>query len=136
MIYIYDNNTSEVIELAGGGFTTQYEHIKSSFEAKGWEIEHFNVDLNEDAKAVAEQYNLTVFPVLFELANDPNGVLVLEKLAEGLDAILLLSDDTIRRISDTLTKLNSTTEPAKFFEAKGNAKQPELTIPENPPSIH
>ena len=127
MIYIYDNNASEAIELAGGGITTQYEHIKNSFETKGWEIEHFNIDINEDAKATAEHYNLTVFPVLFELADNENGNLVFEKFAEGLDPILLLGDDTVKRITDTLAVLKATDEPAK----KGGP----AVIPENPPSI-
>jgi hypothetical protein len=64
-------------------------------------IEHTYVDLNDDAKDVAEQYNLTIFPVLFSV-DSLNGKDVLTKFADGAD-IDKISDDMIAKIKAELT---------------------------------
>lgn len=104
-MYIYDNEVSAIKELEGGGFTTEYEHINEWCRQREFEIEHFNVDENADAKTIADQYNLTIFPVLFRLADNNEGQLECKKYAEGIDAILLLSDDDIKDIAEYLATL-------------------------------
>lgn len=79
----------------------QIYQLHEWLNSKDLPIEHAYVDLNEDAKAVAEQYNLTVFPVLFELKN-LNGKDIITKFADGKD-IDKMSDDMIAKIKAELT---------------------------------
>jgi hypothetical protein len=79
----------------------QIYQLHEWLHSKDLPIEHAYVDLNEDAKAVAEQYNLTVFPVLFELKN-LNGKDIITKFADGKD-IDKMSDDMIAKIKAELT---------------------------------
>jgi len=104
-MYIYDNDVSATKPLEGGGFTTEYEHISEWCRQHSFNIEHFSVDENADAKAIAEQQNLTVFPVLFRLSHNSEGQLECKKYAEGIDAILLLSDDNIKEVAAYLATL-------------------------------
>jgi hypothetical protein len=119
MIYIYDNTESKAKELADGGVITQYEHIKEWCTAKGFDIESFNIDENEDAKTIADTYNLTVFPVLFWLGDNEVGELTFKKFAEGIDGILLLSDNSTKELVE-LVAISNLDEPAK---------KPEVTPP-------
>ena len=102
MIYIYDNDVSARKPLEGGGLTTEYEHINEWCTQRSFEIEHFNVDENVDAKANADKYGLTVFPVLFRLADNADGQLECKVYAEGIDAILLLSDADTKEVAQHL----------------------------------
>lgn len=101
MLYIY-NNTDTTRYPIEGGFTTAHQQIQDLCKARGWTIETFDIDETPDAKAIADQYGLTVFPVLFELADNEVGELTCTKIAEGLDAILLLGDDDIKRVDAIL----------------------------------
>ena len=86
----------------------QIYQLHEWLNSKDLAIEHAYVDLNEDAKAVAEQYKLTVFPVLFQLAQ-LNGKDVITKFADGAD-INKMSDDMIAKIKEALTPVAT---PAK-----------------------
>jgi len=79
----------------------QIYQLHEWLNSKDLPIEHAYVDLNEDAKAVAEQYQLTVFPVLFQIAH-LNGKDVITKFADGAD-IDKMSDDMIAKIKEQLT---------------------------------
>jgi hypothetical protein len=70
-------------------------------ESKELAIEHVYVDLNEDAKATAEAFNLTVFPVLLEVKH-LNGKDVITKFADGAD-IDKMSDELVAKIKAELT---------------------------------
>ena len=111
MLYIYNNNDQTRYPIENG-FTTAYQQIQDLFAVRKWEIEYFDIEDNADAKANADKYNLTVFPVLVEIADDEHGNLVCEKIAEGLDAILLISDDDIKRVEAKLAKSVPTPPPA------------------------
>lgn len=83
------------------------EQQESIYQLKDWlatkelDIEHTYVDLNDDAKAIATEYGLTVFPVLFKL-KDLNGKNVITKFADGAD-IDKMSDEMIATIKAELT---------------------------------
>ena len=83
------------------------EQQETVYQLKDWlatkelDIEHVYVDVNEDAKKTAEEFNLTVFPVLFKL-KDLNGKNVITKFADGAD-IDKMSNEMIATIKAELT---------------------------------
>ena len=97
MIFIYDTTASESAPLPEGGTITQHEQINNWQQAHGFTIEQFNIDVNADARVIAERFGITEFPALFVIDGETCTV-----LATGLDAILLLNQDGLAQVQTAL----------------------------------